>query len=122
MGLFNFGKKKSAPQTSAASTEKLENGELPWGWVTRHQSWFEPKNKAIASMTANLANTKTTEQRIHQLQALIEYFYAYKQEAHQKGECFEKYFDDMWMHCHNSRNPDFVFIAPYEAELQKLQG
>lgn len=119
IGLFG---KKSSPQTSKTDVERLEDGELPWGWLARHRSWFEPKDKVITSMSVNLQNTKTTEQRIHQLEALIEYFYAYKQEAHQKGECFEKYFDDMWMHCHNSRNPDFVFIEPHEAELRKLKG
>lgn len=64
--------------------------------------------------------TKNNSEKITALQDLIHYFYAYKSECQDMGECFEKYFDDMWMHCKNSRCDDFIYIIPYEEELKKL--
>lgn len=118
MGLF---KKKTIKQTNQPNQEKLDHGELPFGWTAHHRDWFKPKDDALISMS-NLAAIKNPDQRIKQIQFLIEYFNSYRKEAHDKGECFEKYFEDMWMHCHNSRDKDFPFIKPYEEELAKLKG
>lgn len=64
--------------------------------------------------------TKNNSEKITALQDLIHYFYAYKSECQDMGECFSKWFDDMWMHCKNSRCDDFIYITPYEEELKKL--
>lgn len=32
------------------------------------------------------------------------------------------YFEDMWIHCSNSTNPDFRFIDPVEDILKELEG
>ena len=121
MELFNFGKKKSAPQKPVVNAEKLENGELPFGWYAKHKDYLKAKEQQMTSLAANLPPVKETQLRIEGLKKLISFFYAFKSECESKGECFKKYFDDMWMHCHNSRNPDFVYIAPYEEELVKLK-
>lgn len=120
MGLFNFGKKKSAPQTTVMSAEKLENGELPFGWYAKHKDYLKSKEQLMTSLAANLPPTSENQLRIDKLKELISYFYTFKNECESKNECFKKYFNDMWMHCHNSKNSDFVYITPYEIDLKKL--
>lgn len=122
MGFFNFGKKKSASQTTVVNAEKLENGELPFGWYAKHKDYLKPKEQQMISLAANLPPIKEKQLRMDGLKRLIETFYSFKSECESKGECFIKYFEDMWMHCHNSKNSDFVYIAPYEDELEKLKS
>lgn len=118
MGLF--GKKKSSQQAPKIDVEKLENGELPFGWYAEHKDYLKSHEQQMTSLAANLPPIKEKQLRIKGLQSLVSFFYAFKSECEVKGECFKKYFDDMWMHCRNSKNPDFVYIQPYEAELKQL--
>lgn len=119
MGLF--GKKKSTTQQlPQRNVERLEHGELPFGWYAKHKDYLKQQEQKMTSLAANLPPAKEKSLRIKGLQTLISFFYTFKSECEAKGECFKKYFDDMWMHCHNSKNPDFVYIQPYEAELKNL--
>lgn len=121
MGLFHSKKKSNKIQsnTIAQPLDRLVNGELPFGWITYHKDYFKPKNDIMVALAMN-TQVKNQDDRIQALQILINYFYSYKQECKEKGECFEKYFDDLWMHCKNSICNDFIYIKPYEDELQSL--
>lgn len=121
MGLFGK-KKKVEPQKNSAGEklDKLVNGELPFGWYSHNQHIVKPKDAQMAALAAK-TQTKNKNDKIVALQNLIQYFYSYKSECQMMGECFAKYFDDMWMHCKNSRCDDFIYISPYEEELQKLK-
>ena len=66
--------------------------------------------------------TPDEEKRIAALQDLIQYFYSYQSECQSMGVCFAKYFDSTWMHCKNNRCNEFIYIKPYEEELQELKG
>lgn len=123
MGLFNL--KKKAPQLTNSfgeSLDKLTNGELPFGWIYKHKDYYKPKDDLMTAIAVQIRLTKEPTERIQHLQNLIDYFYSYKAECETKGECFKKYFEDYWMHCHNRNNVDFVYIKPYEDELNKLKG
>lgn len=121
MGFFNFKKKKCEKQTNSLgqSLEKLINGELPFGWYAHYQHIVKPKDTQMVAL-AMKTQVKDKAERITALENLIQYFYSYKFECQSMGECFEKYFDDTWMHCKNSRCDDFVYIKPYEDELKEL--
>lgn len=123
MGLF---KKKNTQSKSATNSvnqplNKLINGQLPFGWAMHFKSWYQPKDDAMVAIAVKLSATKDKNQRLELLQSLVDYFYSYKAQCKAQGECFEKYFDNMWMHCSNSRCKDFVYIAPYETELNELK-
>lgn len=70
-----------------------------------------------------IASSKGTSlEKIQTLETMIEYYYNMKDYYYSRGECYIKYFSDMWEHCHNSRNPDFEYIKPYEEQLSKLKA
>lgn len=106
---------------SDAKFEKLVNGELPVGWAYHFRDVYKPKDDQMVTLAIKVQSSKNKDERIEALKSLIQYFYAYKTEFKSMGECFEKYFDDMWMHCQNSICDDFVYIKPYEEELEKLK-
>lgn len=123
MGLFSK-KKKAEPVKNSANEnlERLVNGELPFGWAYHFKNVYKPKDDQVTSLAIKVQSAKTKEEKIATLQTLIDYFYSYKAECKSMGECFEKYFDDMWMHCQNSKCKDFIYITPYEEELEKLKS
>lgn len=53
-------------------------------------------------------------------QELIKLFYQYNADCEKRGGYFKITFENSWMHCHNSKNPDFVYIKPYADKLNKL--
>lgn len=124
MNLFNLIKKKEKVQTPVNSVnqplDKLIDGELPFGWFHYYKDYIEPRENFMVSLAVKIQTT-TGNDKIKALQELIDYFYEFKEDCQSKGECFTKYFDDMWMHCKNSRNDDFIYIAPYEDELERLK-
>lgn len=116
MKLFSFGKQKNS---KGQNLDKLIDGELPFGWVLYFKDFYKPRNDTMVDL-AMKTKCKNTSEHIAALKNLIEYFYSYKDECSVKGECFEKYFELEWMHCKNSSCEDFIYITPYEEELQEL--
>ena len=49
-------------------------------------------------------------------------FEKFKAFCYQAGPGGQKYFDDMWMHCHNSKNPDFCFLDPMRERMEKYSS
>lgn len=123
MGLFSRKKKVDSPTTTTNSLnqplDQLINGELPFGWYAHHKHIVKPKDDVLIELALK-TQTSDKQKRIEALQNLIQYFYSYQAECQSMGECFAKYFDDMWMHCKNNRCNDFIYITPYEEELQSL--
>lgn len=130
MGLFNK-KKKAIIQSQQRlqnnihknslgdNLDKLINGELPFGWYAYNKNFVKSKDEQMTAFALK-TQAKDESEKIAALQTLIQYFYSYQAECKSMGECFEKYFDDMWMHCKNSRCDDFIYITPYEEELKEL--
>ena len=127
MGLFNLFKKTTTSKSNETKInsegeklDKLIDGELPWGWATAYADYYRPRDKKLYELSISAANAKTIDDEIACLRAFISYYYQYKNECIAKGECFFKYFSDMHMHCHNSRNPDFDFVTPREERLEMI--
>lgn len=103
--------------------DKLEDGELPFGWYSQNKEQIDAfgiKEKKLVDYAISSRNAKGQE-KIDILHTMIEYYYSLKKECYSKGECYQKYFQDMWEHCHNSRNKDFEYIEPYENELKEIK-
>jgi hypothetical protein len=122
MKLFGRKKKVNTPTNSINQPlDKLVNGELPFGWYAHNKHIIKPKEDRMVELALK-TRTPDEEKRIAALQELIQYFYSYQAECQSMGECFAKYFDERYMHCMNSRCDDFVYITPYEQELNELKG
>lgn len=111
-----FFKKKEKLQESK---EKLQNGQLPFGWVSRHRTELDVWEKKLPDL-ASKTKTGSVEEKINALEQLISFYQDFKSFCYQ-DECFQKYFQDMWEHCHNSQNPDFEYIQPYVEELTRYK-
>lgn len=134
-GLYDYIKKhtvnptkkgvKNTVKTLRESDTDFEHltaeGELPFGWHTRHKYIVEPYENAMVQMATNLKGVKGYD-RIRQIEGLIVHYYNFKNFCYSKNECFVKYFQNSWEHCHNSRCKDFEYIEPYEKELEELKG
>ena len=104
--------------------DKLEDGELPFGWYAKNKKWIDYfKQKEHVLVEYALASQKAIgQEKIDILRKMIKYYYSLKEECYSKGECYQKYFDDMWVHCHDSRNEDFEYIKQYEDELLEIEN
>ena len=127
MGFFDLFKKKTASSTDKVKTnstgqklDKLIDGELPWGWASAYADFYGPRDNKLYELSSAAANAKSIDEEIACLKTFIAFYYQYKNECITKGECFFKYFSDMHMHCHNSRNPDFDFVVPREERLKYI--
>lgn len=98
-----------------------KNGELPWGWLRQNAPILKTYENEMVQMAVNLNNYEGTD-KIKPLEELIKYYYNFKDFCYSKNECYIKWFQDMWEHCHNSRCKDFEYIEPYEKELEELKG
>lgn len=110
MGLFDFLKKEN---------EILIDGELPFGWYSHNAKFFEKFEKTIPTYALN-SRTGNIDKKISTLKKMIDYYEDFKAKCYSKNECFQKYFQDQWEHCSNSRNVDFEYITPYKEELKNL--
>lgn len=98
--------------------DKLDKeGNLPWGWEYANESFIKPHDKKLFDLSVECSNTDSIDDEIEKLSIFIDYYYSYKEECISKGECFYKYFCDMHMKCHNSKNECFEFVKPKEERL-----
>ncbi len=111
---------KKKTNSIGQNLNKLIDGKLPFGWSVHYKDVMKPKDDKMISLALR-TKTQDLNERITALKNLIQYFYSYKEECKSMGECFEKYVDEVWMHCQNSRCNDFIYITPYEEDLKILE-
>jgi len=102
--------------------DKLRDGELPWGWSLANEDFIKPRDSKLVDLSVASSKAQNVDEEIRLLREFIKYYYTYQEECAQRGECFTKYFSDMWMHCHNSQNEDFEFVSPREERLRFLEA
>ena len=105
----------------AVQEHLTKDGELPWGWLRQNTPIIKPYEDRIVKMAVDLKSYKGND-KIRPLEELISFYAEFKSFCYEKNECYQKYFSDMWEHCHNSRCKDFEYITPYVDELNKLKG
>lgn len=123
VSLFNddcvFGQQEN---TTYGSDELDENGELPLGWVGRHHDELKNMEENVTDhVKAARDSSKPVDERIVEYETAIDMYNAMRERFVAAGECYAKYFSDMWEHCHNSRRADFVYIDPIKEELAQLR-
>lgn len=98
-----------------------KDGELPFGWYSHNKNYFEDFDKLMPKYASD-HHPENKQIRIEILQEMIQQYYDFKNKCYKEGECHKKYFQNMWEHCHNSRNDDFEYITLYEKELEELKS
>lgn len=101
-----------------APTNQPTTKELPFGWVTNNASFIQPRDKKIYDLLSVAKSGKSVSQRVQAYKDLINYFLFYKDECRQKGELFELYFDQMWMHKDSKK---YDFIKEWQNELTEIE-
>ena len=94
-------------------------GELPYGWREHNKGFYSEFENNMVKYATSL-KAAAVDQKIRTLKDMISEYYVFKDKCYSSGECYQKYFSDMWEHCHNSRSQDFEYIQPYENELNEL--
>ena len=104
------------------SDSLCSNGELPLGWVGRHYNELKGMEENVTDHVEAASNrSKPVDERIAEYETAIDMYDAMRDRFVAAGECYAKYFSDMWEHCHNSRCADFVYIEPIKEELAQLR-
>ncbi len=83
-----FNKNKKATPTS----EHLEGGELPWGWVTRNKEFCDKIQNEYTYFLNIWVNTKDPKEKQSALKSFIIYLEDVEKLCQSKGECHEFWF------------------------------
>lgn len=103
------------------SDELCQDGELPLGWIGRHRNEIKGMEENVAEhVKAARDASKPVDERISEYRTAIELQEKMRDRFVSAGECYAKYYSDMWGHCHNSRCDDFDYIQHLEEELAKV--
>lgn len=98
----------------------LIDGELPVDWYYETQDFIKPRDAKLFELSIAASKAQNLEEEKRLLEKFIKFYYEYKDECFSKDECYRKYFTDMHMHCHNSKNSDFEFVTPKEERLKYI--
>lgn len=139
MGIFGFWNKKKPLKTSSteiresmygngieapAKTKKANNDDLSVEWyVSNHQTiqlLIKPIEDEMVSHAAALKDATSVDDRKELLECIIRSFRALEKQCAALGAGGKRYFSEMWLHLHNSKNPDFSYVDKYEQELKEL--
>ena len=115
---------KQTPKTTnkerILSVEQEQEQELRFNFILKfHNRVKTLESEAFKSM--DIANDKTDyEKSLFYLKDALDKFEKIRIFCYSKGEGGKIYFDDMWLHCHNSKNQDFSYIDKIKNEYQDL--
>lgn len=114
--------KDNKHNTFGETLDKLDSrGELPWGWEYANKDFINSHDGKLTYLSIQCSEVASIDDEIEKLSQFIDYYYSYKNECKHKGECFYKYFENMYMNCHNNKNPCFEFVAPKEERLSYIK-
>ena len=99
-----------------------ENGELPWGWEFANRDFISVHDGKLFNLCKQCSISNSIDDEMKNLVEFINYYYSYKNECKEKGECFYKYFENMHMKCFDSQNPCFELVQPKEERLAYIKS
>jgi hypothetical protein len=70
---------------------------------------------------ANSISSDNLDEEVIRTKKTIAHYEQFREFCYSHGKGGQIYFDDMWEHCHNSKNPDFSYIEYFENHLDKLE-
>ena len=97
------------------SPDRLSDGELPFGWVTHHQDFVQKIQSQHMYFINQWINAEpNTKEKYAALKSLILFLYDAKKLCLEKGECYEKWFEEMIA--------DDSYFSKREKELSELKA
>lgn len=98
MGFLDFlGLGKQQKKVVVPPIEHLENGELPWGWVTRNKAFCEKMQEEYSYFLNNWLDTrgKLSLEQYSALKSFVAYLEDAERLCNSKGECFAFWFREI---------------------------
>lgn len=99
---------KSSVNPKFHRSEKEE--DLSFNFSQKWASAIQKYEDAIYNETAKVGTLDTVDKNIEQCQRAIDAFESFRNYCYKKSKGGQIYFEDMWEHCHNSKNPCFSYI------------
>ncbi|WP_106768822.1 hypothetical protein [Paenibacillus faecalis] len=100
-------------------TEREE--ELSFNFSQKWVSIIQKYEDAIYKETEKVGTMNSIDENIEQCYEAIAAYEAFKNYCYRKSRGGQIYFDDMWEHCHNSKNPCFSYIQSTKDYLKELK-
>lgn len=110
---------KNSPNPKFHRTEREE--DLAFNFSQKYHSEVSQFDDSIYESVSKIKTCQTTEDKIKQCELAISTYERARKFCYSKGKGGKLYFDDMWEHCHNSKNPCFSFIEKTVALKAKLE-
>lgn len=99
------------------SSPILDSKEI---FYINHHDYTTQLDSGIESYIRQYKICSNIDEEISILRDFVSHYNAKKAEAEALGAEYKQYFDDMYEHCHNSREEDFSLISYYQDRLQYL--
>ena len=95
--MWFFGSMKKQKKEVAPIPERLENGELPWGWVTRNKEFCDKINDEYSYLLNAWIKSRNKPQIEHYsaLKSFVVYLEDVEKLCKSKGECFDFWFREI---------------------------
>jgi uncharacterized membrane protein len=136
VGLFDFLKKKKShtiktemigyenSKKITLNSDPHENEDELWDMSITPilNREIRPLETCMVSYAVAAENAKRVSERKIALEGVVTTFYEIKQKCNQLGAEYQKYFSCNWEHCHNLKNPDFLYVERFEKELDDLNA
>ena len=97
--------------------DHLVDGELPWGWVHVKRNFIEPRDKKLYDLHIRSCKATSIIEEKKLTEEFLNFFYSYKKECEELGECYVQYFSEMFEQCHNSKELCFSMGVKKEERL-----
>ena len=77
-------------------------GQLPFGWVHYKRGFIEPRDKKLMDLHIKAKTAKHVTEEKRYIEDYLSYYQHYKSECETLGECYIKYFLDMYENIDNN--------------------
>lgn len=106
--------------SSNAPNERTDEEEgLINNFFFKYEQTLSLAEEKLYNLVNDIGTGKNLDERIIKVRKVISHYEHFKDFCYSKGTGGIMYFDDMWEHCHNSKNPDFSYIDQFKELLEK---
>lgn len=109
----NWGEVLSSPNLRTDEEENLISD-----FYTKFEQTLTLAEEKLYQLANDIGQGKTLDERILKVRKVISHYEHFKSFCYSKGLGGQMYFQDMWEHCHNSKNSDFDYIDQFKELLE----
>ena len=113
---IEYEKNSTNPKFHRTEREK----DLSFNFSYKHSDKLQSLENELVENVMSISTTYQIDERIERCKIALESYEKLKKFCFSKGKGGQIYFEDMWEHCHNSKNPDFRYIERVEKEYNYL--